>query len=97
MHNESAGLPEFVAWALMYQAEAVDQESLPPGRALAAEVARPALSSRAAALAWQRRECGSMETCVSCWQLSGARRAQSRPISPGMFRSWLMPRRRAAT
>jgi hypothetical protein len=82
MHNESAGLPEFVARAFMYQAEAVDQESLPPARALAAEVARPALPSRAAALAWQRRECGSMETCAPCWQnpvREGRSRGQSRP------------------
>ena len=43
-------LPEFIAWALVYQAEAGDLASLPLARALAAEITNPALRTRAAAL-----------------------------------------------
>ena len=45
-----ADLPEFIAWALIYQAEAGDLASLPLGRTMAAQVANPALKARAAAL-----------------------------------------------
>jgi len=45
-----ADLPEFIAWALIYQAEAGDLASLPLGRAMAGQVANPALKARAAAL-----------------------------------------------
>lgn len=44
-------LPEFIAWALIYQAEAGDLASLPLARALADKVTNPALHARAAALA----------------------------------------------
>jgi hypothetical protein len=43
-------LPEFIAWALVYQAEAGDLASLPLAGALAAEITNPALRARAAAL-----------------------------------------------
>lgn len=43
-------LPEFIAWALIYQAEAGDHSNLPLARTLAASVANPALQARAAAL-----------------------------------------------
>jgi DNA-binding SARP family transcriptional activator len=43
-------LPEFVAWALVYQAEAGDRASSPLAQALAAGVANPELQARAAAL-----------------------------------------------
>jgi len=45
-----ADLPEFVAWALIYQAEAGDIASLPVARTIAASIANPALKARAAAL-----------------------------------------------
>jgi DNA-binding SARP family transcriptional activator len=44
-------LPEFIAWALVYQAEAGDDASAPLAGTVAAEVASPALRARAAALA----------------------------------------------
>jgi DNA-binding SARP family transcriptional activator len=43
-------LPEFIAWALIYQAEAGDQASVPLARTLAAGIVNPALQARAAAL-----------------------------------------------
>jgi hypothetical protein len=43
-------LPEFVAWALIYQAEAGELANLPMVRTLAASIANPALQVRAAAL-----------------------------------------------
>ncbi|HEY1920654.1 MAG TPA: hypothetical protein VGH27_34215 [Streptosporangiaceae bacterium] len=43
-------LPEFVAWALVYQAEAGDQPNLTLVQSLASQVANPALRARAAAL-----------------------------------------------
>jgi DNA-binding SARP family transcriptional activator len=43
-------LPEFVAWALVYQAEAGERPNLSLVRALAGQVANPALQARAAAL-----------------------------------------------
>ena len=43
-------LPEFIAWALIYQAEAGDRASLPLAQAMAGEVTNPALQARAAAL-----------------------------------------------
>jgi DNA-binding SARP family transcriptional activator len=45
-----ADLPEFIAWALIYQAEAGDRASLPLARAMARQVTNPALQGRAAAL-----------------------------------------------
>lgn len=45
-----ADLPEFVAWALIYQAEAGDHANLPLARTLAASIVNPALRARAAAL-----------------------------------------------
>lgn len=45
-----ADLPEFIAWALIYQAEAGDRANLPMVRAVAAGVVNPALQARAAAL-----------------------------------------------
>jgi DNA-binding SARP family transcriptional activator len=45
-----ADLPEFIAWALIYQAEAGDLANLPMARTLAAGVVNPALQARAAAL-----------------------------------------------
>jgi tetratricopeptide (TPR) repeat protein len=45
-----ADLPEFIAWALIYQAEAGDLANLPMVRTLAAGVVNPALQARAAAL-----------------------------------------------
>ena len=42
-------LPEFTAWALIYQAEAGDPASLPLARAIAGQVSNPALKARAAA------------------------------------------------
>jgi hypothetical protein len=44
------GLPEFIAWALIYQAAAGDLANLPMVRTLAAGVVNPALQARAAAL-----------------------------------------------
>jgi DNA-binding SARP family transcriptional activator len=43
-------LPEFVAWALVYQAEAGDRAPLPLARSVAAGVVSPALHARLAAL-----------------------------------------------
>jgi DNA-binding SARP family transcriptional activator len=43
-------LPEFTAWALVYQAEAGDMACVPLARAVAAQVTNPALQARAAAL-----------------------------------------------
>jgi hypothetical protein len=45
-----ADLPEFTAWALIYQAEAGDAAQVPLARALASQIASPALQERAAAL-----------------------------------------------
>jgi len=45
-----ADLPEFTAWALIYQAEAGDPAGLALAQALAAQVMNPALRERAAAL-----------------------------------------------
>jgi hypothetical protein len=45
-----ADLPEFIAWALIYQAEAGDQGNLPLAKAIAGQVTNPALQARAAAL-----------------------------------------------
>jgi DNA-binding SARP family transcriptional activator len=45
-----ADLPEFIAWALIYQAEAGDAANLPTVRTLAAGIVNPALRARAAAL-----------------------------------------------
>lgn len=45
-----ADLPEFIAWALVYRAEAGDQASATLAAALAADIANPALQARAAAL-----------------------------------------------
>jgi len=46
-----ADLPEFIAWALVYQAEQDEPGHLALARAIAAEVANPALRARAGALA----------------------------------------------
>jgi hypothetical protein len=43
-------LPEFIAWALIYQAEQGELASVPLARAMAGEVTNPALQARAAAL-----------------------------------------------
>jgi DNA-binding SARP family transcriptional activator len=43
-------LPEFTAWALVYQAEAGDADSLPMARETASQIASPALADRIAAL-----------------------------------------------
>jgi DNA-binding SARP family transcriptional activator len=43
-------LPEFIAWALIYQAEAGDLASRPLARTVAGQVSNPALQARAAAL-----------------------------------------------
>jgi tetratricopeptide (TPR) repeat protein len=43
-------LPEFTAWALIYQAEAGDTACVPLARAVARQVTNPALRARAAAL-----------------------------------------------
>ncbi|HEY3734349.1 MAG TPA: hypothetical protein VGL63_10575, partial [Streptosporangiaceae bacterium] len=45
-----ADLPEFIAWALVYQAEAGDQANLPLARTLASQVTSPGPQARAAAL-----------------------------------------------
>lgn len=45
-----ADLPEFIAWALVYQAEAGDRANLPLARTLASQVTSPGLQARAAAL-----------------------------------------------
>jgi DNA-binding SARP family transcriptional activator len=46
-----ADLPEFIAWALIYQAERGELANLPLARAIAGEVTNPALRARAATLA----------------------------------------------
>ena len=43
-------LPEFIGWALVYQAEAGDLASVPLARAVTGQVTNPALQARAAAL-----------------------------------------------
>jgi hypothetical protein len=43
-------LPKFIAWALIYQAEAGDLASVPLARTLAVGIVNPALQARAAAL-----------------------------------------------
>jgi hypothetical protein len=43
-------LPEFIAWALIYQAEAGERAGLPLARAIAEQVTNPALRARAEAL-----------------------------------------------
>ena len=45
-----ADLPEFIAWALIYQAEAGDLTKLPLARTLAAGIVNPALQARVTAL-----------------------------------------------
>ncbi len=45
-----ADLPEFIAWALVYQAEHGDRANLPLARTVAANIANPALRDRIAAL-----------------------------------------------
>ena len=45
-----ADLPEFIAWALIYQAEAGDLTKLPLARTLAADIVSPALQARVTAL-----------------------------------------------
>jgi hypothetical protein len=45
-----ADLPEFIGWALIYQAEAGDPASRPLAQAIAGQVSNPALQARAAAL-----------------------------------------------
>jgi DNA-binding SARP family transcriptional activator len=45
-----ADLPEFTAWALIYQAEAGDAAQVPLARAMASQVDNPALQERATAL-----------------------------------------------
>jgi DNA-binding SARP family transcriptional activator len=47
---QRADLPEFIAWALVYQAEAGDLASLPLARTLASGITNPVLQARAAAL-----------------------------------------------
>jgi len=49
-HSLRADLPEFIAWALIYQAEAGDLVGLAAARVIAARVTNPALHERAAAL-----------------------------------------------
>jgi DNA-binding SARP family transcriptional activator len=49
-HALRADLPEFIAWALIYQAEAGDLAGLALAQAIAAQVTNPALQARAAAL-----------------------------------------------
>jgi DNA-binding SARP family transcriptional activator len=49
-HALRADLPEFTAWALIYQAEAGDPAGLALARAIAAQVTNPGLQARAAAL-----------------------------------------------
>jgi DNA-binding SARP family transcriptional activator len=58
LYRDAVGhdLPEFVAWALVYQAEAGDHAGAPLARKLAAEISNPDLQARAAALA-DSREC----------------------------------------
>jgi len=50
-----ADLPEFIAWALIYQAEAGDRPSLRLAQVIAEQVANPALKARAAVLDDSRR------------------------------------------
>ena len=52
LYQESvrADLPEFIAWALIYQAEHGDQGNLALARSVAGQVASPALQARVAAL-----------------------------------------------
>lgn len=45
-----ADLPEFIAWALVYQAEAGDEANVPLARTVAGQVANPVLQARLAAL-----------------------------------------------
>jgi DNA-binding SARP family transcriptional activator len=51
-----ADLPEFTAWALIYQAEAGDTAQLPLARAVASQVISPALHERVAALSNRVKE-----------------------------------------
>jgi len=53
LHTDAvrADLPEFVAWALVYQAEAGDLPNLGLVQAMAGQITNPALQARAAALA----------------------------------------------
>ena len=51
-------LPEFTAWALVYQAEAGDLANLALARTLAASIVNPELQARAAAL--ERPTVGSL-------------------------------------
>jgi hypothetical protein len=44
-------LPEFLAWALVYQAEAGDDTKIPLARTAAADVTNPALQARDQSLA----------------------------------------------
>jgi hypothetical protein len=56
LYQDAVGtdLPEFIAWALVYQAEAGDQAGAPLARTLAAGVSNPDLRARAAALEGSR-------------------------------------------
>ena len=62
-----ADLPEFVAWALIYQAEAGDLTNLSLARTLAAGIVNPALQARVAALEDSRPRRSSS---VSSWPAS---------------------------
>ena len=48
--NKRTDLPEFIAWALIYQAEAGEVTNVPLALTLAASIVNPALRARAAAL-----------------------------------------------
>jgi len=62
-----ADLPEFIAWALIYQAEAGDLTNLSLARTLAAGIVNPALQARVAALEDSRPRRSSS---VSSWPAS---------------------------
>jgi hypothetical protein len=49
-HAVRSGLPEFLAWALVYQAESGDHAKVPLARRAAAGIANPVLQARVQAL-----------------------------------------------
>jgi hypothetical protein len=76
-------LPEFTAWAVIYQAEAGDLANLPLARTLAASVDNPELQARAAALKYPRT--GPRRRRISACQTT-----DETSKLPAVFRSALM-------
>ena len=76
-------LPEFTAWAVIYQAEAGDQATRPLARTLAASVVNPQLQARAAALQDPRTGPPAPENIHLPGRASGCRVTRQHREAPG--------------